>query len=59
MSLESAFKVKKTTSKGTNFFHFADNDGKKLVSLSQQRQTKAPCRLLRIFFPGKLQKELN
>ena len=36
MSLESAFKVAKKTSKDTNFFHFAD-DGKKLVSLSQQR----------------------
>ena len=37
MSLESAFKVKKKqTSKDANIFHFAD-DGKKLVSLSEQR----------------------
>ena len=38
MSLESAFS-QKTTSKDTNFFHFAD-DGKKLVSLSQQHSNK-------------------
>ena len=60
MSLESA---KNDIIYQRNFFHFADN-GKKLVSLSEQRLTKSlrslhDCRLFKKKFPGKLQKELS